>query len=152
MSVYSNTISNPWTMMIHAHHTFSTYWTVMSARCLDRFTLLAVSVSDIIVYLIDEFLIYHVFSVQYSLVIYSRKNIYIWLFIIRCLIFIQSMSILRFFHFLLLRVIRAFICRLILHYLLICFLWFLVLQFEIRVSRPIIASTTSSNITRLLLI
>ncbi len=73
MRVYSDAVPNPRTVMIHAHNTFTTDRAVMSAWCLYRLALFTVSESDVIVDLIYELLIYHIFCIENSLVVHSSK-------------------------------------------------------------------------------
>ena len=44
--IKTNTVTNPWTMMVHPHNTSITYRTMMSPWWLNRFTFETVSISD----------------------------------------------------------------------------------------------------------
>lgn len=42
----SNTSSNPWTMMIHSHYTFPTYWAMMGSWWFNLITFFTISVNN----------------------------------------------------------------------------------------------------------
>jgi hypothetical protein len=58
MCVDTYTITDPWAVMIHAHHTFLAYRAVMSPWWFNTFALVAVTESDVVSNIINKFCIY----------------------------------------------------------------------------------------------